>query len=78
MMQHRDSPAHALVLGLWRPVFDLGRATGALRADVGDDELIEWIAMTHYAFLLRPDISLDRVASMIGSLVLPGLRPADV
>ncbi len=78
MMQHRDSPAHELVLGLWQPVFDLGRATGALRTDVCDDELIEWIAMAHYAFLLRPDISLEQVASMIERFVLPGLHAVDV
>ena len=78
MMQRRDTRAHEMVLGLWRPVFDLGRATGALRTDVGDDDLIEWIAMTHYSFLLRPDIALDDVASMMERFVLPGLRPVDV
>ena len=78
MMQHRDSPAHELVLGLWQPVFELGRATGSLRTDVGDDELIEWIAMAHYAFLLRPDIPLEQVASMIERFVLPGLQPVDL
>jgi AcrR family transcriptional regulator len=68
-------PPHSMVLDVWRPVFERGRARGELRADLSDADLIEWIMMCHHLFYIRADMPLDRVADMLETFVLPGLRP---
>ncbi len=73
LLLQRGRPPHAMVLGLWAPIFERGRAAGELRADVTDAELIEWIMMCHHLFYIRTDIPLARVADMIETFVLPGL-----
>ena len=73
LTQQQQSPAHGYVLGLWRPLFDLGRAQGVLRTDLGDDDLIEWVMMTHHVLLLRSDLSIDEVGERFRNFVVPAL-----
>ena len=77
LMQHQQSDAHGYVLGLWRPLFDLGRAEGVLRADLSDDDLIEWIMMSHHILLLRNDLTLDEIGERFRNFVVPALRTSD-
>lgn len=73
LMQHQDSQAHSYVLNLWRPLFDLGRAENVLRTDLSDDDLIEWVMMTHHILLLRGDLTLQQIGERFRSFVVPAL-----
>jgi len=74
LMEHQQGQAHAYVLGLWRPLFDVGRAEGVLRTDLSDDDLIEWIMMSHHILLLRNDLTLEQIGERFRNFVVPGLR----
>ena len=41
---------------------------------MSDDDLIEWVMMSHHIFLLRLDLPMARIASVVEAFVLPGLR----
>lgn len=66
-------PAHQTVLNLWQGFFEEARQNGELRADINDDDLIEWLMSIHYMFLLREEVSLDRVRSLLALFVCPSL-----
>lgn len=72
----QTSGAHVLVLGLWHPVFERGREEGVLRTDLKDEDIIEWVMMVHYLFLLRADLDLQRVEEMIRAFLLPAVLAA--
>jgi AcrR family transcriptional regulator len=66
-------PPHAMVLGLWRPVFDRARESGELRGDLSDDDLIEWVMTIHYVLLLRGDVDQQRQRQLLELFVVPAL-----
>jgi AcrR family transcriptional regulator len=70
-MERPGSPTHRMMMDLWSPIFDRGRAEGVLRDDVDDEELVEWLMMSHNTLYQRRDLSLDRVAVMIRRFVVP-------
>jgi hypothetical protein len=53
---------------LFRPLFEQARRTGELRADVSDDELVDWIRTGE----LRADVSDDELVDWIRT-VYPSL-----
>jgi AcrR family transcriptional regulator len=73
LLLNADKPPHAMVLGLWRPVFDRARETGELRGDLSDDDLIEWLMTVHYVLLLRNDVGQDRQRELLEHFVVPAL-----
>jgi AcrR family transcriptional regulator len=68
-------PAHELVLGLWRPIFEQGRNSGELAAGISVHDLVEWILSDQYMFLLRDDITPQRQRELISLFVTPALLP---
>jgi len=66
-------PAHELVLGLWRPIFERGRKAGELRADLSDHDLVEWLMSVQYMFLIRDDITPQRQRELASLFVSPAL-----
>jgi AcrR family transcriptional regulator len=66
-------PAHALVLGLWRPIFERARQSGELRQELTDDDLVEWLMSVQYMFLIRDDITAARQRELLALFVTPAL-----
>ena len=69
-------PPHAMVLGLWKPVFDKARASDEVREELSDDDLIEWLMTIHYVLLLRADVEPARQRELLERFVIPALAPA--
>lgn len=64
---------HDLALAFYAPVFAAARASGELRDDADDDELVDWIRGVYLMMILRQDLDPDRERSMIGKFFLPSL-----
>lgn len=63
--------AGALSQKVWQPVIDRGRERGQVRADLVDQEFIEWISTTMLMYGLRDDIPLDQVRVLLRRYLAP-------
>ena len=71
------NPEVAGVVGaLLRPVLERGRASGELRDDVSEEQIVEWIRAVYTAFILREEVEREEVEIMIRDFLLPSLRRA--
>jgi AcrR family transcriptional regulator len=77
LMEQKGSPAHQMMMDLWSPILECGRAQGRLRDDVEDEDLIEWLMMNHNIFYQRRDVSLERMDEMFRRFVLHSFTRAD-
>ncbi|MGQ0465016.1 MAG: TetR/AcrR family transcriptional regulator [Sporichthyaceae bacterium] len=66
---------HAAVLGLFADRFEQARADGELRADVSDDELVDWLRSVYLAMIVRPDLDADAIRRIVRTFVVPSLNP---
>jgi AcrR family transcriptional regulator len=64
---------HEAVGRLFRPLFQRGRATGELREDIPDDELVDWIRSVYISLILRTDLDNEDVRSVACRFLLPSL-----
>jgi AcrR family transcriptional regulator len=61
----KEKPFNAITMKVWKPVFDMGRASGEVSADLSDDDLFEWLMSVHYMFLLRNELDADRIRRLL-------------
>lgn len=59
-------PFKAIAMRIWQPVFEMGRASGEVSAALTNDDLFEWLMSVHYMFLLRNELSADRIRRLLG------------
>ena len=58
----------------WSPWLAMGRAEGLVRADLGDDEITDWLQTVYASIVIRPRIDLERERTLIESFVASSLR----
>ena len=73
LLLNPQQPAHHTVLKLWRPIFDKARKSGEIRAELSDDDIMEWLLSVNYMFGLRSDITPSRQRELLSSFVAPAL-----
>jgi AcrR family transcriptional regulator len=61
-----SKPFKAIAMRIWQPVFEMGRASGEVSAALTNDDLFEWLMSVHYMFLLRNELSADRIRRLLG------------
>lgn len=64
---------HEAVARLFRPAFERARRAGELRADVGDDELVDWIRSVYLSLILRTDFGPDALRHAARIFLVPSL-----
>jgi AcrR family transcriptional regulator len=64
---------HEAVARLFRPAFERARRAGELRADVGDDELVDWIRSVYLSLILRTDFDADALRHAARIFLVPSL-----
>jgi AcrR family transcriptional regulator len=69
-------PTVRLVLDFWRPWFEKARAEGDMRADVRDEDAVEWIRGCYLSMILRDDLTVERERQLLTDFLLPALRPS--
>lgn len=60
---------------LWQPILAWGRTRGEIRADLVDEEFIEWTATIVLIYSAREDISRDQLRSLLQRHLLPVVVP---
>lgn len=68
-------PAHQTVLKLWQPIFAAARASGELRTDLDDHDIMEWLLSVNYMFGLRDDMTPERQRELLALFVAPAFAP---
>ena len=64
---------HDFVKAFFRDAFEAARASGALRPDVSDDALVDWIRGVYLMMILREDLNRDQEREMVRTFLLPSL-----
>jgi len=64
---------HESVVRLFQPLFERARRAGELRADVSDDELVDWIRTVYLSLILRTDLEGDGLRRVVRKFLLPSL-----
>ncbi|MCA1843215.1 MAG: TetR/AcrR family transcriptional regulator [Actinobacteria bacterium] len=67
---------HASVAALFRPLFAQARRSGELRADVSDDELVDWIRTVYLSLILRADLDADALRRVVRTFLVPSMTCA--
>jgi hypothetical protein len=55
------------------PILARGRASGELREDVTDEQIVSWIRAVYSAFILREEVDRDHIREMMATFLLPSL-----
>ena len=66
---------HEFVKGFFKDAFAAARASGELRSDVSDDEMVDWIRGVYMMMILREDLDAEREREMVLNFLLPSLTP---
>ena len=64
---------HEAVARLFRPLFDKARKAGELRADVSDDDLVDWIRTVYLSLILRSDLDPDALRRVTRTFLVPSM-----
>lgn len=64
---------HEAVARLFRPLFAQARRAGELRADVSDDELVDWIRTVYLSLILRSDLDADAIRRVVRTFLVPSM-----
>jgi AcrR family transcriptional regulator len=64
-------PGLELARKVWQPIIDRGRERGEVRANIDDDDFIEWIASINVMYAAREDIPLDRLRVLLENFLVP-------
>lgn len=64
---------HEAVARLFRPLFEKARRAGELRADVSDDELVDWIRTVYLSLILRGDLDGDAIRQVVRTFLVPSM-----
>ncbi len=64
---------HEAVAKLFRPLFAEARRAGELRADVSDDELVDWIRTVYLSLILRADLDADAIRRVVRTFLVPSM-----
>ncbi len=67
---------HDLVASLFRPLFEQARQRGELRADLTDDDLVDWIRVVYLSLILRSDLDSGAVRHAVRTFLVPSLTAA--
>jgi AcrR family transcriptional regulator len=68
---------YALVIGLWKPVFDRARESGELRPELTDEDILDWLVSVYNMLLARPELDRARRRKLLELFVVPALvQPA--
>lgn len=57
-----------------QPVFDRGIASGELRSDVSQDMMVSWVRAVYSAYIVREDVDIEEVRTMMRAFLVPALR----
>jgi AcrR family transcriptional regulator len=60
-----------LTASLWKPILDWGRGRGEVRADLVDEDFIEWTGTIILVYSAREDIPHERLRMLLRSYLLP-------
>jgi AcrR family transcriptional regulator len=71
LLLDHSQPAHSVTLSLWQGYFEQARARGELSPGMSDDDLMEWLMSLQYLFVLREEVSLDRIRELLELFVCP-------
>lgn len=64
---------HESVARLFRPLFETARRSGELRADVSDDELVDWLRTVYLSLILRADLDADAIRRVVRIFLVPSV-----
>ena len=64
---------HEAVARLFRPLFAQARRAGELRADVSDDELVDWVRTVYLSLILRSDLDADAIRRVVRTFLVPSM-----
>lgn len=64
---------HDAVARLFRPLFEQARQAGELRADVSDDDLVDWIRTVYLSLILRGDLDADAIRRVVRTFLVPSM-----
>jgi AcrR family transcriptional regulator len=67
--------AHAMAVEVWHPLIERARQRGEIRADLDEDDFVEWLTSIHWLFWLRADTDLDWIRRQLRFFLVPSLRP---
>ena len=71
----QSTVAHQLVLSHWKAFFEESRKNGELKAEISNDDLMEWIMIIQHNFLLRTNIEGKRIRELLDLFFYPTLDP---
>lgn len=55
------------------PVFRRGVASGELRSDVSQEQMINWVRAVYSGYIMREDVDVDEVRTMMREFLVPAL-----
>lgn len=67
---------HDAVARLFKPLFEQARQAGDLRADVTDDELVDWIRAVYLSLILRADLDAEAIRRVVRTFLVPSMTGA--
>jgi AcrR family transcriptional regulator len=56
-----------------QPILGLGQSSGQLRDDVGHDLITDWFRAVYTSYILRENLDIDEVRTMMREFLLPSL-----
>jgi AcrR family transcriptional regulator len=68
---------HEFVKGFFEGAFAAARAAGYMRADVSDDDVVDWIRGVVVMLVLREDLDAERERDMLRKFLLPAVIPRE-
>jgi AcrR family transcriptional regulator len=72
-----DAPIRGLSRSIWLDVFSKARRQGLLRANISEQEAMDWLIEIHRLLDLRDDLDDDAIEAMLRKFVLPSLMSDD-
>ena len=65
---------HQTMLENWGPILDRARGSGALRQDLSNSEIVEWIRQFHTGLAIRDDFDEAAQRRALRNFLLPSLK----
>jgi len=65
---------HQIMMEIWGPLLDRARASGELRRDLTNSQIVDWIRHVHASLAIRDDLDAAAQRKMLEDFLLPSVQ----